>query len=167
MRPYRLIPLALAALAALGTSASQAEVSVRFVDPEQFTDIGPPGKDRQHNLQALERHLRTEAERCLPPGHNLDVQVLDVDLAGREEWWHHASADLRVMRETTWPRINLRYVWRDETGATRGQASERLTDMTYLNRAAMIRGPRSELGYERAMLADWVEHRLCRATPSR
>jgi hypothetical protein len=143
-------------------SPLRAEVSVKFVEPRQFTDTGAYGYDSEHNLRALERHLKTLGGRCLKAGETLEVQVFDVDLAGRNEWWHSGAYDLRVMREITWPRVELGYLRRDAAGAVLAEGREQVADMNYLWRSAYVRHDRDALPYEKAMLRDWFERRFCR-----
>ena len=87
--------------------------------------------------------------------------MLDVDLAGREEWWHRTGGDLRVMRDITWPRLVLHYVQRDAAEAVLRQDRERVLDMNYLWRSAYVRFDSRPLPYERVMLHDWFARRFC------
>lgn len=139
-----------------------AGVTVEFIDPERYADPGAYGHDSERNLDTLAHHLKTQGERCLQQGQTLELEVFDVDLAGRNEWWHRAAYDVRVMRDITWPRLDLRYVWRDAAGTVIDQGRERVSDMSYLWRSAYVRADRDALPYEKAMLRDWFERRLCR-----
>jgi len=148
-------------LLALGFQVSGA-TTVHFVDMQHFTDAGDREYDSAHNLATLQRHLVKLGEACLGTDENLELRVLDVDLAGREEWWHGPSYDLRVMRDITWPRIEVEYVWSDTAGMLLGQGRERITDMNYLSRSTYVRFRSSDrLPYEKAMLRDWFERRFC------
>lgn len=143
--------------------AARAEVTVQFVDPQRYTDAGEGGYGAERSaLRALERHLKTLGGRCLQQGETLELRILDVDLAGRYEWWRSGGYDARVMRDITWPRIDLEYVWRDQAGKLLGQAHERVSDMNYLWRSPYVRYDSEPLPYERAMLRDWFERRFCR-----
>lgn len=146
----------------LGLAPVQAEVSVAFVEPERYTDLGNYGYDHERNLRTLEHHLKTQGGRCLQQGQTLALKVFDVDLAGHYEWWHRSGYQLRVMRDITWPRLDLQYAWRDAEGNVLGQGRERVSDMSYLWRSAYVRSDRDELPYEKMMLRDWFERRLCR-----
>lgn len=139
-----------------------AGVTVEFVEPERYTDLGNYGYDHERNLRTLAHHLKTQGERCLQQGQTLELQVFNVDLAGHYEWWHRSGYQLRVMRDITWPRLDLQYVWRDAAGNVLGQGRERVSDMSYLWRSAYVRSDRDELPYEKMMLRDWFERRLCR-----
>lgn len=148
-------------LLAAGLPVAQAEVSVSFVAPERYRDIGGYG-DEERNFRALERHLKQQGGRCLSQGQSLELKVFDVDLAGREEWWHRGGYNLRVMRDISWPRIDLAYVWHDAAGHVLGQGRESVSDMNYLWRSAFVRHDSDVLPYEKAMLRDWFGQRFCR-----
>lgn len=141
---------------------ASADVSVEFVNPQRYTDAGDYGTDTDYNLNALRRHLQEQGQRCLAEGETLVLRVLDVDLAGRHEWWHRGNYDLRVMREITWPRIKLHYVWRNADGVVLGEGGEQVSDMSYLWRSAYVRNDNMPLPYEKAMLRDWFDRRFCR-----
>lgn len=155
------LQLGVLALLAVGLTV-RAEVSVAFVQPERYTDVGLYGADSERNLRALERHFKEQGERCLQPGESLELRVFDVDLAGRDEWWHRGSYDLRVMRDITWPRVDLAYLWRDASGKILGEGREQVNDMSYLWRSAFVRNDTDYLPYEKAMLRDWFGQRFCR-----
>ena len=151
------------------TSGMQAwaAVSVTFVEPERYTDAGVYGAERERNLQTLEQHFRQQGERCLAQGESLELKVFDVDLAGHEEWWQRGSYNLRVMRDITWPRLDLAYVWRDADSKVLGEGRERVSDMSYLWRSAFVRNDTAYLPYEKAMLRDWFGQRFCREKAKR
>jgi Protein of unknown function (DUF3016) len=167
--PVRLQPTlsraALLAAALLGASApALAQLRVHFVEPDQFTDAslgGRYGTDRRV-LHVLEQHLHELAARCLAPAQALEIRVLDIDLAGRQEWWNRSGAyDARVMREITWPRIDIAYTLRRSDSEVI-EARDHVSDMNYLWRSAYVRSDSMPLPYERAMLTHWFEHKFCR-----
>ncbi|MDB6063505.1 MAG: conserved hypothetical secreted protein [Verrucomicrobiaceae bacterium] len=154
--------MAVAFSAALSTFAAHAEVAVTLDNPENYTDIGT-GADNQRNTATLERYFKEEGGRCLREGQQLNIEVLNVDLAGYNEWWHHPGQDLRVMRDATWPRIELKYSWRDSGGAVLNEGHEHLADVNYLLHNSIAHNNRDSLPYEKIMLHDWFEKNLCRA----
>lgn len=163
----RVISLAVGmVLTAVPLTAVRGEVAVVFVEPQKFTDAGVYGYGDAHNLAALERHLRALAARCLRSDEALELQVFDVDLAGRDEWWQRSAYTVRVMRDITWPRIDLGYVWRDGAGVVLGEGREQVVDMSYLWRSGYVRHDSDVLPYEKAMLRDWFQQRFCRAQRS-
>lgn len=145
----------------LAAVPAAAEVVVRFVEPEHFTDAGEYGFGAERNLAALERHLKTLGKRCLAAEQRLDIQIVDIDLAGQHEWWRTGGRDLRIMSDVTWPRADIRYRWTDAQGEVLADGSERVADMNYLARSNFVRADRSALAYDKAMLGDWFERRFC------
>jgi len=145
----------------LTLAPASAEVTVKFVEPQRFSDTGAYGYGDEPNLRALEHHLKALGEPCLKTGETLELQVFDVDLAGRDEWWHRGAYDVRVMRDITWPRLDLAYVRRDADGTVLAEGRERVADMSYLWRSAYLRSDTDPLPYEKAMLRDWFERRFC------
>jgi hypothetical protein len=156
-----------------GAQVCAAEVQVRFMHPDTFTDsqlkANFAGPDPVV-LQTITNHLQGLAMQCLQGSQTLDVRIHDIDLAGQVEWWHGAGRrDLRVMREVTWPRMELSYVLRDEHGSTL-EAREKINDMNYLSNSYAARSASFAgipLPYERAMLTRWFEMRFCPPGKSR
>jgi hypothetical protein len=161
MRP--IAPLALAGLLALAPSLARAEVTVSFPQPDKFTDASLNGPGRvgpdAPALTGLRQHLERLGQR-LPPGQTLRVTVLDVDLAGRYEPWRIDNPSLRVMTDSTWPRLRLRYTL-EQDGRVIAEAEETVSDLTYLTRARQARSG-DRLFYEKAMLDDWFRQRMLR-----
>lgn len=161
MNTRTLVAIGLATSWAWGFLA-QGATTVHFVDPQRYVDAGEREYDSARNLATLERQLVQLGNACLGADETLELRVLDVDLAGREEWWQGPSYDLRVMRDITWPRIELEYVWSDAAGALLGTGRERISDMNYLSRSAYVRSRSSDsLPYEKAMLSEWFDRRFC------
>jgi hypothetical protein len=145
-----------AMLAATACLAAQAAgtVQVSFVQPEKFADVRDSAMRAEDNLALLKRHLQEAAALYVADGQTLNIEVLDVDLAG--EVRHGARPfDLRVLRgRADWPRIELRYSLQVPGQAARaGQA--RLQDTAYLQRLAGLRN--EALYYERRMLDEWFK----------
>ena len=157
-----LITAGAALLLALAPIPVAADVTVKFVEPDAYTDAGRYGDDVAHNLDTLERYFTHIGNQCLGQGQSLDLRVLDVDLAGRFEWWRPAGYDVRIMRDITWPRMVVTYVWRDDAGQVLGEGQARIIDQSYLSRAAYARIDTDELPYEKAMLRDWLGKTFCR-----
>jgi hypothetical protein len=158
-----IVRFAAAALAASSLAAAAPAVAglqVEFVAPERYADAHLDhfqGTDPRV-LQILEQHLQGWASRCLASTAELQIQVLDIDLAGRQDW---AGAQRpRVMRELTWPRISLAYRLRHSDGKVI-EARQRVTDMNYLANSAYLRSDSMPLPYERLMLGNWFMQTFC------
>lgn len=153
--------LAMTALCCLGAQAWAAQnLSVSFVHPENYTDASYSRlyggeRDRQSVQQAIEQHLHQLAERHLPPDRTLRIEVLDIDLAGHFEPWRHRAADVRILRDITWPSMRLRYTL-SENDQVLASTEERLADMHYLG-SYNTYASNDRLRYEKAMLDRWFE----------
>lgn len=141
--------------------AAPAQVSLTLVQPAQFTDAGYSHRtatpaELERLQQALQGALQPLAERRLPAGDQLQVEVLDVDLAGELQMLRWPTGgELRVMREITWPRITLRWRLLHE-GREVSSGEQRLSDLNYL--AGRPPGGDSErYDPERRLMQRWFE----------
>ena len=146
--------------------ASAASVSVTFVQPEKFTDAGySRGRATPRELaelqQDIQQHLQRLADRKLAASDTLQVEVLDIDLAGDFESTRLTRfADVRVVRDIASPRITLRYSLKQGDRVMAGP-EEQLSDMNFLwghNRYSS--GDR--LRYEKPLLDAWFEKRFAK-----
>lgn len=140
---------------------AHGQVTVQFVQPETYFDSGSYGYDSERNLAELEKYMQKAGGSCLKEGENLELRVLDIDLAGRDEWWHGPGYNPRIMREITWPRMEIAYLWLDAGGQPIAQGQERVSDMNYLMHSSYLRSSSTRLPYEKAMLKDWFQQRFC------
>lgn len=157
----RLFSLIGAGLWVTGLSANAADLTVAFLHPEKYVDAGysrpfASEAERAAVQRGIEQHLQRLAERHLAAGDSLTIEVLDIDLAGRfEALGLRNGTDLRVVRDVTWPRIDLRYVL-SRGGQVLARGEEQLSDKSFL--MGGNRYPSSDrLCYEKAMLDDWFE----------
>jgi hypothetical protein len=158
MKLLRTILVVLTALAAL-TTAAAARVDIRFVQPERFVDEDFRNTYTRDRLVAeFERFLKAEGARHVRAGQTLRLEVLDIDLAGRNQPFASRLGDVRVMRETTPPSVKLRYVL-EERGRVVARGEETLLDWNYLSNVR-ARNSSEWLPYEKAMLRDWFRRRF-------
>ncbi|GAB3761356.1 hypothetical protein GCM10028796_11460 [Ramlibacter monticola] len=147
-------------------AAAAADVSVVFVQPEKYTDSAysrsfASPRDRAEVERDIEQHLQRLGARFLPEGDSLRVEVLDVDLAGHfEPLRFHSGSEVRIVRDITWPRIQLRYTLTRGDQMV-GSGEERLSDMNFLSTPNRY-SPDDRLRYEKAMLDNWFESRFGR-----
>ena len=156
LRPMVPIALGIAvALQAAGLAAQAAgTVQVSYVQPDRYIDAGIRQHDVENTLSDLTRHFELLAKRHLSDGQTLHIEVLDIDLAGREYPWRRAAQDVRVLTgRADWPRIHLRYTL-EMAGHPPRKAAQWVSDMAYLHRVANLHA-RESLGYEKRMLAEW------------
>ncbi len=150
--------LAIASAPTLG-----AEVTVRYVDPEHFTDAslslpytrGSEPGDVQRQLAA---YFKQVADRTLPPDASLTLDILDIDLAGRLQPNPNVQGGLRIAREADWPRIRLHYSLSQDGHVVQG-GDDTMTDMNYLNDVNRHTDG-DPLGFEKAMIDKWFARRF-------
>ena len=143
----------LALFATLAGAAAGATVQVDFDDPARFTDAGRPyGEERDATIEGLRRHLLQAGGRLLPEGDRLAVKITDVDRAGSYEQSQRYSREVRVVRRTYPPRIDLDFrLTRGEAVLKEGHRT--LRDTTF-NESLRYRD--DALAYEKQMLDDWL-----------
>ena len=134
-----------------------------FTAPESYVDAGLLRRDgeraREVTLRTIREQLVGLGERYLAPGQTLEIEVLDVNLAGELEWWH-GTEYIRYLRGSTWPTIKLRYTFKDSGGQTARSAEETVSDPSYqMNIIAATRSG-DVMPYEKEMLARWFRSRF-------
>lgn len=157
MKSSRSLLYAILSLAA--TSAAAGEVSVSYLSPEKYQDIGLHQREIDRNLRQLEEHLHQMGKQLLPAGQNMKIEILDIDLAGRYESLRLGRTDdIRVLKAADWPRIKLRYQLSDGHRVLQ-QGEESISDINYLERvnSYLTSDP---LRYEKLMLEDWFKARI-------
>jgi Protein of unknown function (DUF3016) len=88
--------LAAGSMLASPSVLAAGSVQVSYVQPEKFADIGISPRDREDALQQLTKHFESLASRHLADGQKLNVEVLDVDLAGTVQPSVRAGDSLRI-----------------------------------------------------------------------
>lgn len=127
-------------------------VNVSFVEPDKFADSGNDQFDKPANLKVIEQFLQTLGQRHLADGQVLEIQVLDVDLAGATR--PTRQGELRVVRgKADWPAITLRYKLAAGDRELK-VGEERVADLAYTGRIASY-SARDPLRYEKRMLDGW------------
>lgn len=149
--------LALAALAALAAPAAMAGTAVvKFTNPDDYTDI--PYSERQTILDQISAHFSKQV-KSLPAGVTLNVEVLDIDLAGEVRPNFRNPNDIRVLKgRGDGPVMKVRYSL-TENGKELLKGEETLTDVRYLQRSNRHYGD-EELRYEKQMIDDWLRERF-------
>ena len=149
--------LCLAAAAVSGAAAGT--VTVSYVNAPGFADAGATAWEKDATLKALSEHLQALGQRHLPVEQALQVEVLDVDLAGELRPSRRAGQELRVVKGgADWPRIKLRYTLVAD-GKALLSGEERVVDMNYAAGLASQRNS-DPLHFEKRMLDTWFKARL-------
>ncbi|MBQ5948226.1 DUF3016 domain-containing protein [Massilia sp. ST3] len=155
--------LALGGLLALGAGAASAGVTVKYIEPDKFSDLPFAPWEREDVLRELTDYF-TKLGKSLPQGQDLALEVTDIDLAGREYPNSRAARDLRVLKGMAdWPIITLRYTL-TENGQVLKSGDAKLADMSYLQR--INRHWDSEpLRYEKRMIDEWFAKTIVQKRP--
>ena len=150
----RLILAATWSSLAAATAGAQAagSVELRWVQPEQFSDIGTRPWLRESTLKSLGEHIQ-QLGRLLPDGQALQIEVTDVDLAGEID--HSSWQQVRVLRgRADFPHIALHYtLLADGRSLKSGEAQ--LSDLNYLGPPYLYPSRQTDLAYEKRMLERW------------
>ena len=155
--------LALLALFMVPLATAAPSVEVVFNNPEKFSDasLDSPGYERgadPYVMKELRSYIQKLGERYLPADQQLQIEIRNIDLAGRYEPWRINAYEVRFMRDITWPSIDLHYVLK-QNGQIVNQADARVMDQSYLQRPG--RANRSDRLYsEKAMLSDWFQRQF-------
>ena len=138
--------------ALLASSAALAEVTVTYVKPEDYSDVPRSVIERERTLKDFSDYFAT-LNKKLPPGQNLKIEVLDIDLAGRL-YPRRAADDIRVMNGgADWPRMHLRYTL-EENGQVLRSGDDQISDMNYQWKRSSYFDS-DPMRYEKQMLDDW------------
>ena len=142
----------------LWASAAGAAVSVAFVNPQSYTDVGRDPEDRSTHMKEIETHLKQLGRRYLPHDQSLKIEVLDVDLAGHLSV-SRPGREVRILRgKADWPSMTLHYVL-EAGGRVLLDRKESIADMGYLEHP--IRDYSGQpLPYEKRMLDNWFKRRF-------
>jgi hypothetical protein len=161
-KDFRLVRLARFAAAfcsaALLGVAHAGEVTVEFQHSDRYTDMNLQHMPAADSMKAIADHLKSLGARLLPADQTLKVEVLDVALAGSDEWWPPNTDKIRVLRSVTWPRIDLRYTL-VQGDRTLRSGEESVRDMAYLDHVSTYFDD-DPYRYEKHMLDDWFKRRL-------
>lgn len=152
-------PLLAAAAVALAVAAPAhaAGVKVAFPDADRYADAGATASEREATQAELAAHLVALGQRLLPADMTLEVDVLEIDLAGTV--LPTRRGDMRIVRGgADWPRLTLRYTLLKD-GQVQTAATERLADLAYtMNLGSRLSS--DPLRYEKRLLDDWVRERF-------
>lgn len=151
--------LLLLCLAAASSATSAGTVSVSFIQPKDYWDAGNTSFDEDANLKALAAHLQRLGQRLLPADQSLEIEVLQVDLAGTVKSSLFPGRPVRTITGgTDWPRLHLRYSLQ-AAGKAAVRGEEWVSDLDYTHGLAR-RSDNEALYYEKRMLEQWFKARF-------
>ena len=134
-------------------SAERAEVSYR--NPAGFTEMDRSPRAGREWLDELSRYVARRASRAVPDGQRLLVTITDVQRAGALEPWRSGRwSDVRIVRSTTPPRIDLTFQLVSAQGAVLKEGSRQLRDIDFLSHGLFHRD--EVLGHEKNLIDTWL-----------
>ena len=147
-----------AGLLFIGAASQAGTVNVVFVHPENFTDIRDADNDAGTNLKVLADYFQWLGQKYLPPEKSVNIEVLNIDLAGRLIPTFRWGTVRVVGKPVDWPQVKLRY--KVEThGQLVADAEETVSDMGYdTHLDGYSHG--EPLAIEKQMLRTWFRNRF-------
>ena len=143
-----------------GGKSQKADVTVEFLEPENFTDFRITqmgGKSEQASLESeLKEEINRAGQRYLPPNYQLKLRFRDIDMAGDFEPWRVRLQDTRIVRDIYPPRLSVEYVITDATGNVVGSGERTLTDLTFQMRLRMPNPSNRDTQVEAEMVSDFI-----------
>lgn len=150
-----LLAAATAVAAAPGATVRTERAEVSYRNPAAFTEMDRSPEARRDWLDVLSRYVAKRASRTLPDGERLLVTITDVQRAGRLEPWRSSRwSDVRIVRDTTPPRIDLTFQLVSAQGAVLKEGARELRDINFLAHGIFHRG--EVLGYEKSLIDAWL-----------
>lgn len=157
--------LGMPAMAAAATppaaTATAANVTVTYDQPEKFTEtrklrsLAPTRLDDGY-LKTLKTYIETRAGKMLPPGERLDIVVTDIDRAGSfEPWRRGAMQEVRIIKDIYPPRIDLHFRLLDANGKVIREGARKLRDPGFMSSGG-VTSSNDNLRYEKALLDRWL-----------
>ncbi|MGH8477019.1 MAG: DUF3016 domain-containing protein [Methylococcales bacterium] len=151
----------LGVLSLVSARNGRAEVNVKFIEPENYTDLSLSGSStdriQRHILDELSKFLVDLGARTLPAGQKLEVEVYDIDMAGNYEPWRAPFlTNTRIVRDVYRQRMDIHYILRNAQGSVVKERWENFSDLNYLitaNPYAYLYN--DPLRYEKALLRKW------------
>lgn len=147
-----------AVLALAAGAASAADVTVNYIQPENFSDI-PSGGERQEVLRDLAAHF-VKLGAKLPAGYKLSIDVQNIDMAGSEQP-SRGRTDMRVTRRGEWPGIDLHYTL-EVNGQVVSSGDAQLRDTAFLDRPNRYFN-HDILRFEKRMVDSWFDKTILSA----
>lgn len=161
---------------ATDTQIKVTQIKVEWQDPQHYTDIRSADERQtvffERVQRELEQHLQDLATR-LPEGHQLDMQVVDLDLAGELllENYNGQPQLIRVIKSNLpdSPRMKVIYRLTDAAGNTMMSDEADIRGDSLPEQKKLTRRSSSQSGflyYEKNMLTQWFKDTFTDLGPS-
>ena len=157
--------LALTVLFLLSAGSAAAGVTVTFLHPEDYSDMPLAAYDRDALIKQFSDYF-AYLGKSLPPGQELKIEVLDIDLAGQIKPNFRRRNDLRVLKNgADGPQMHLRYALESQ-GTVLQSGDEQLNNLGYMNRFNSYSTSNDPLRYEKQMIEDWFKKIVAKTKPA-
>lgn len=138
---------------------ADGRIDVRWQDPAQFSELRFSGNRSEARrgdwIVQIAQYVRKRAEKRLPGGQRLDVEITDIKRAGYYEPWIRAGTDVRVVRDIYPPKIDLNFRLQSADGRVLAEGTRKLRDAAFMQRSTGI-SDQDPLRYEKAMIDRWI-----------
>jgi hypothetical protein len=155
-------------LAALPVAAIAGTAEVQFIHPDLYNDAGQNRVGHaEHVRHELRRYFDKLAAEFLPADQSVQIEVLNIELAGTPPIRGDRQDGPRVLRGLAdWPQIELRYTLRagDKVLAS---GHDVVSDLAYLDSSTIYPARDESLPYEKRMLKRWFVQRFAPAAAPR
>jgi hypothetical protein len=153
--------LAAACVALFSLAAHAADpsgpVTVRYRDPERFVDVGftqsEPPRVRAGLLEELRRYIERDAAARIPAGTRLEIVVTQLDMAGAFRQGPGGGGQMRVIHDSSPPRIDIAFALRGADGAVLREGRRELRNPQFMFGSPPSSAP---LRHERGLVEDWL-----------
>ena len=132
-------------------------VSVRYQDPDRFVDVGftaaDPPRARAGLLEELRRYIERDAAAHIAAGTRLEITVTELDMAGAYRQGPGGGGQMRVIHDSTPPRIDLAFVLRAADGSVVREGRRELRNPQFMFGSPPSSAP---LRHERELVESWL-----------
>jgi len=138
----------------------EGAVAVSWTDPSEFTELRFSGNrweaKRGNWVFEIASALRKSVTKQLPEGERMEIEITDIDRAGRYEPGLGPRMDsIRIMRNIDSPSMSFSFRRYDASGQLIDEGERKLRDMMYLNNVNVLSNT-DPLRYEKRMIDDWA-----------
>ena len=146
-------------------STQAAKVDVKWQNPDKYEDIyegttQSKSKFRKRLYNTLEETFKLKANE-LPENYNLEITMLDVDLAGRVQ--RGLPAEVRTIADSDFPRLHFYMILRDSQGNIVLQGEQNLKERKDKHSAFRMYGSQSEFYLEAILIEKFFDMVLIEA----
>jgi hypothetical protein len=141
----------------MSQSLLAATVEMNWIEPGTYDDIRSGDQNRkafrERTFKILEKHF-IKLAASLPQNQRLKVDILNIDLAGEIDF--SGARQVRILRESYFPRFNLSYQLIDDNNEIVMSGSDKLKSINFLQ-SSNLRYRNEPLGHEKKMLDVWFK----------